>query len=300
MLRVLSAIGMSRYTSQQAIDEYVSKLLMAGHLKGRHYVKEGVVKVELIKDMGPFQLILRGELDGGSYIRIFMICPSIKEKRGYELIECETRDIDFDDIYMFGQERSSLEGICLRMTEVQRYYKEDDLFDKEINHVSCYGLSIEGKVLLGIERTQEDMEIIQEGEAARRNLLSRAMEGDESAMDQMQDEEEMTQQEIEERLKTEDVYSIFDGFLYPAEGGGDNYYTILGDILHVEKLMNAVTEEWTYYLELNVLGQILRVSINPKDLLGEPRPGCRFMGRVWFFGRLDPARLILEDPHGFY
>ena len=75
---------------------------------------------------------------------------------------------------------------------------------------------------------------------------------------------------------------------------------MLGDILHVDKLMNSVTEEWVYYLELNVLGQILRVCINPRDLLGEPKPGYRFMGRIWFFGRIDPARQILEDPHGFY
>ena len=300
MLRVLSAIGMSHYTSQQAIDGYVSGLLQEGHLRGRHYFKDGEVRIELLKDMGPFQLVMRGELEGNHYIRIFMVSPSLKEKRGYEFVECEVHEDGHDNIFLFGQECSTLEGICLKLTEIHRYYKEADLFEKEKAYVSCYGLSIEGKVILGIERTSEDMAAIEESEAARRNLLSRAMEGDENAMAQMQDEEEQTQQEIEERLRHEDVYSIFEGFLYPAEGDEDNYYTVLGDILHVDKLMNSATEEWVYYIELNVLGQILRVCINPRDLLGEPIPGCRFLGRVWFFGRLDPARLILEDPHGFY
>ena len=161
-------------------------------------------------------------------------------------------------------------------------------------------LSFEGKVILGIDRTEDDIEAIEEVEENRRGLLRRAMEGDESAIREMQSEEEQTQQEIEDRLQSEDVYSIFDGFLYPVENDRENYYTVLGDILHVDKLMNSVTEEWVYYLELNVLGQILRVCINPRDLLGEPKPGYRFTGRVWFFGRIDPARLILEDPHGFY
>ncbi len=300
MLRVLSAIGMSQYTTQQAIDGYVSDLLMKDRLKGQHFLRNGVVHVELIKEMGPFQLIMRGTLEPEHFIRIAMICPAVKEKRGYEFIECDVHEDTLDDLYIYGQERSTLEGICFRVTEIHRFFKEKMLFEKEKNYVSCYGLSFEGKVILGIDRTEEDIAAIEEVEENRRSLLSRAMEGDESAIYQMQTEEEQTQQEIEERLHNEDVYSIFDGFLYPVENDRENYYTVLGDILHVDKLMNSVTEEWVYYLELNVLGQILRICINPRDLLGEPKPGYRFMGRVWFFGRIDPARQILEDPHGFY
>lgn len=300
MIRMLSAIGMSRYTSQQAIDEYVSQLLTKDRMRGQHYIRDGRVHVELFKEMGPFQLVLRGSVEPEQYIRIGMICPALKEKRGYELIGCEVHEDNPVDLYLFGQEKNSLEGLCLRLTEIHRFFKEEGLLQKEKIFASCYGLSYEGRVLLGIERTEEDMAIIAEGEAARRNLLSRALEGDESAFNQIQEEEEQTQQEIEERLHHEDVYSIFDGFLYPVEGDFDNYYTILGDILYVEKLMNSVTEEWVYYLELNVLGQILRVCINPRDLLGEPQPGFRFMGRASFFGRIEPARQLLENPHGFY
>ena len=300
MLRVLSAIGMSRYVSQQVIDSYVAGLLMNERLKGQHFVRDGMVHVELTKDMGPFQLIMRGLLEPDHLIRISMICPALKEKRGYEFLECDVHEDTVDDLYMFGQEKSTLEGICFRVTEVHRFFREKMLLEREKNYVSCYGLSFEGKVILGIDRTEEDLEAIEEVEENRRGLLKRAMEGDESAINEMQSEEEQTQQEIEERLRNEDVYSIFDGFLYPVENDRENYYTILGDILHVDKLMNSVTEEWVYYLELNVLGQILRVCINPRDLLGEPKPGYRFTGRAWFFGRLDPARQILEDPHGFY
>ncbi len=300
MLRVLSAIGMSRYVAQQVIDEYVAGLLMKERLKGQHFIRDGVVHVELTKEMGPFQLIMRGTLEPDHFIRIAMICPALKEKRGYEFLECDVHEDTLDDLYMYGQEKSTLEGICFRVTEVHRFFREKMLFEREKNYVSCYGLSFEGKVILGIDRTEDDIEAIEEVEENRRGLLRRAMEGDESAIREMQSEEEQTQQEIEDRLQSEDVYSIFDGFLYPVENDRENYYTVLGDILHVDKLMNSVTEEWVYYLELNVLGQILRVCINPRDLLGEPKPGYRFTGRVWFFGRIDPARLILEDPHGFY
>ena len=245
-------------------------------------------------------MIMRGTLEPDHFIRISMICPALKEKRGYEFLECDVHEDTPDDLYMYGQEKSTLEGICFRITEVHRFFREKMLFEREKHYVSCYGLSFEGKIILGIDRTEEDMEAIEEVEESRRGLLKRAMEGDESAIHEMQTEEEKTQQEIEERLQNEDVYSIFDGFLYPVENDRENYYTELGDILHVDKLMNSVTEEWVYYLELNVLGQILRVCINPRDLLGEPKIGYRFTGRVWFFGRIDPARQILEDLHGFY
>ena len=55
MLRVLSAIGMSQYTAQQAIDGYVSDLLMKDRLRGQHFLRDGVVHVVLLKDMVPFQ-----------------------------------------------------------------------------------------------------------------------------------------------------------------------------------------------------------------------------------------------------
>ena len=300
MLRLLSAIGMSRYTGQQSLDRYISEQLMSSHMRAQHFVKDGHLYVELFKEMGPFQLIMRGVLEPDQYIRIGMVCPAIKEKRGYELIECEVHEEANADLFMFGQERGTLEGLCLRLTEVHRFYKEQGLMALERTSASCYGLSFEGKVLLGLDRSEDDLAAMEDVEARRRGLLRRAMEGDEGAIAQIQEDDEMTEQEIEDRLQQEDVYSIFDGFLYPAEGAMDNYYTVLGDIVYVTKLMNSETEEWVYYLELNVLGMLLRVSINPIDLLGEPLVGCRFMGRVALFGRLNPARQMLEDPRGFY
>ena len=46
MLRVLSAIGMSRYVAQQVIDGYVGDLLMQERLKGQHFVRDGMVHVD--------------------------------------------------------------------------------------------------------------------------------------------------------------------------------------------------------------------------------------------------------------
>ena len=130
-------------------------------------------------------------------------------------------------------------------------------------------------------------------------MLMEAQEGSFGAMEALKNEDEWGDQEVLDRLKTEDALSIYDGFLYPSERD-ENCFALLGDIQNVEKLMNPLSEEWVYYLELNVLGQLLRVLINPCDLTGEPKVGRRFMGKVRFYGRLDPARIILEDNRNFF
>ncbi|MCI8632175.1 MAG: DUF3881 family protein [Lachnospiraceae bacterium] len=299
MLRKFSAIGMSQYTSQRNMDRLINELLQKNQLRGQQFIKAGEMHVEIFKDMGPFRMVLRGELKGKDYINIFMAVPALREKRGYSLVDCEFQESTGDSLYLAGQEQATLEGLCLQLTEVHRYYLEPHLKGKTQLYTSCYGLSTEGKVLLGIERSKEDEEAIRESEAWRRELLERAMQGDEEAYSEIQYDEDLTQQEIEERLQKEDVYSIFDGFMYPAERA-DNHFFLLGDILRVEKLMNSYTEEWVYYLELEVLGQVVRVCINPRDLLGDPQPGRRFLGQVYFYGRLDPARMILEDQNTFF
>ena len=303
MIRLFSAIGMSQYTSRKAFDAFLTKLLQEEPVdktkfSGQRYMVRGQHHVELYHDMGPFQLIVRGQMTG-TYIRAFAVMPAIKEKRGYRLIDCELAESEEDMIYLMGQEQSSLEPICLCLSEVYRFYQSPMLRRRRTLDVSCYGLSVEGKVLLGIERSEEDEQLIREDEQWRRQHLERMMKGDAQAAEEIRESEARAEEEIEERLQQEDVYSIFDTFLYPADGA-DHFYTMLGDIEHVEKLMNSETEEWVYYLELNVMGQTLRIAINPRDLVGEPRPGRRFMWRAFFQWRLDPAALILENQSMFY
>ena len=93
MIRLFSAIGMSQYTSRKAFDAFLTKLLQEEPVdktkfSGQRYMVRGQHHVELYHDMGPFQLIVRGQMTG-TYIRAFAVMPAIKEKRGYRLIDCE-------------------------------------------------------------------------------------------------------------------------------------------------------------------------------------------------------------------
>lgn len=299
MLRELSAIGLSRYTGQRAAGKLVSDALASAHIRGAFYQLNDRQMVEAFYEMGPFQLVLRGVRSSEANISITSVMPALKEKRGYYLGAPEVFVGKSGDLYLEGTEQETLETMTLCLTDIARYYKDKASYEQSFVMASCYGLSTEGKILLGIERTEEDLRLIKEEMQERRRMLKMAWDGDVDIRQELREDEIDSEGEVLERLKDEDVYSIFDGFYYPAERD-ENCFTVLGDIKEIDKLMNPLTEEWSYYLELDVLGQMQRVLINPRDLVGEPAIGRRFQGKVRFYGRLDPARLILEDRSKFF
>ena len=150
-------------------------------------------------------------------------------------------------------------------------------------------------MLLGIERSEEDEQLIREDEQWRRQHLERMMKGDAQAAEEIRESEARAEEEIEERLQQEDVYSIFDTFLYPADGA-DHFYTMLGDIEHVEKLMNSETEEWVYYLELNVMGQNAAHSDQSPRSGGRAQAGTPLYGAGIFSGASGSCRSYFRKP----
>lgn len=79
-----------------------------------------------------------------------------------------------------------------------------------------YALSTEGKVLLNVERSQEDEEAYRSEEEWRRQMLKRAREGDEEALEELKADSIAMEEDILERLEEEDVYSILEGIFLPA------------------------------------------------------------------------------------
>ena len=61
-------------------------------------------------------------------------------------------------------------------------------------------------------------------------------------------------------------------------------YSILGEILEVEEVENSLTEEKIYYLKVDCNDLVFCVTINERDLLGEPVAGRRFKGNIWMQG----------------
>ena len=148
------------------------------------------------------------------------------------------------------------------------------------------GLSVSGKVILPLMKTEEDVRRRRDESINRDRMIAAAREGDQDAIESLTLEDIDLYATISRRSKKEDVLTIVESYFMPY-GIAYDQYSIMGDILSVEAVKNSLTEESIYILSLECNNLIFDICINKEDLLGEPLPGRRFRGNVWMQGTVD-------------
>lgn len=86
-------------------------------------------------------------------------------------------------------------------------------------------------------------------------------------------------------MAREDIYSIVDTCFMPS-GIECDQYSVIGNILSVDRRINRITGEEIFLLGLECNDLLFTAAINAADLLGEPVPGRRFKGQVWIQGNV--------------
>ena len=167
---------------------------------------------------------------------------------------------------------------------VKRLY--DPYRSAQISSVMLSALSVFGKVLLPVQKTERQREKIKVAAANRTNLLEAARRGDSDAMESLAMEDMDLYTSISGRVREEDIYSIVDSCFMPF-GVECDQYSVLGEILEVEKVINQWTNEEIYVLMVECSDIMVQIGINKKDLLGEPLVGRRFKGPVWIQGQVN-------------
>lgn len=158
--------------------------------------------------------------------------------------------------------------------------------NKQVRSVSLSGLSIEGKILLPINKTARQIEMAKVASMNRNSLLEAAKHGDEDAMESLTIEDIDMYSKVSRRLVKEDVYSIIESCFMPY-GIECDQYSIIGEIKDVRVMTNRITLEEIYNLAVECNDIMFNVGIHKKDLLGEPMVGRRFKGQIWMMGRLN-------------
>lgn len=148
------------------------------------------------------------------------------------------------------------------------------------------GLSLQGKILLPICKTEEQVSLDREATRNRSHLIAEARKGNEEAMESLTLEDIDTYTMISRRVQQEDVFTIVDSFFMPY-GMECDHYNILGEIKRVEKIQNEMTGEQIYQMNLECNEINFDVCINEKDLQGEPMEGRRFKGNIWLQGHIN-------------
>jgi len=166
----------------------------------------------------------------------------------------------------------------------EKQMKKNETF--KIRSINLVGLSVSGKILLPIKKTQKQIQMAKVAAKDRSSLIEAAKNGDEDAMETLTFEDIDLYSKISRRAMKEDLYSIIDSCFMPY-GVECDQYSVIGEIKEVKKVKNIYTKEEIYLLSLESNDLPFSVCINGKDLLGEPAVGRRFKGQIWMQGILN-------------
>lgn len=151
--------------------------------------------------------------------------------------------------------------------------------------ITLAALSLEGRILLPIEMDEVQVRNITAETKHRNNLIAEAKKGNQDAIDSLTIDDIDTYAMISRRAKKEDIYSIVDTSFIPFGSESDNY-SIIATILESNHIVNTMTKEEVYDLQLVCNDIAFRMCINKQDLLGEPLVGRRFKGNIWMQGNI--------------
>lgn len=232
---------------------------------------------------------VRGEYDENGQFHVAYYFPYFKAKN------CTLKD----EVTIEKQsDRDAYAGICdnvkvgvsliFQLLNMSDYIDYTEFHKGSFFYAPIYlsGLSISGKIILPLMKTEADVRRKRDESINRDQMIAAAREGDQEAIESLTLEDIDMYATISRRAKKEDVLTIVESYFMPY-GIACDQYSIMGDILGIETVQNSLTEEFIYILTLECNNLIFDVCINQEDLVGEPLPGRRFRGTVWIQGTVD-------------
>lgn len=158
-------------------------------------------------------------------------------------------------------------------------------YNRPLNQVTYSGLSTSGRIILGIDKDEEQRKLEEKGQKNRNRLIAAAKEGDADAIESLTLEDIDLYSSLAKRAKKEDIYSIVDSCFIPY-GINSEQYSVIGTIHDIHIYQNPISNETLYQLLIEVNEIPMDILINANDLLGEPVIGRRFKGSIWAQGHV--------------
>lgn len=283
----LRAIGFSKYKSRKHLENIYVNTLKEPNRKIVTTVSIDTSLIQYEKDFAPgMGLALIGEYDIDGNLSIEHYYPYLRGDSfsNYENITIEKQT-----------DKESYAGVCedyrLGMTlifyliNIADYAKSKwfNYSNRNLCEVKLSALSIQGVILLGVQKDKQQLKREFEQRINRNNLLAAARNGDNEAIENLTLEEMDTYSSIGSRVKSEDILSIVNTSFMPC-GVECDHYMVIGNILKVTELVNSYTDELVYNLLIETNDIVINVGINSIDLQGEPKEGRRFRGEIWLQG----------------
>lgn len=287
----LRAVGFSNIPSRKELDKILGLVMTHPTLDKYAFTSDNSHKKTVEKSLDFSErmgITIRGEYDEKGFFHLEHYFPYLTGKKSccyqeiavYKRIDTDAYTGMCDDLH-FG---TSL--IFYLQNSIDYLSVKEYMNTKNELPLTLAGLSTDGKILLPISKTAEQVRVQNEAAIRHNTLLMAAKEGNEDAINTLTLMDFDTYSMVARRIQTEDVYSIVETSFIPFGSESDNY-TILGIIKEVIPHINSFTGETCTEMLINCNGFDFYVAINNEDLLGEPLPGRRFKGHIWLQGMVD-------------
>lgn len=286
----LKAVGFSEISGKKELDRILNDVINKYDEKIVATDKAGHLFTQLVKRYGvDFGIIVCGEYDENDEFQMEYYFPYffgtgitlqeeviIEKHAGHESFAGACDDMRIGVTIIFYLLNA---GEYLKQRSKGNYVTD-------VRGVILSGLARSGKILFptlqqeGQERKHHDNTI------NRGRLIAAAKNGDEEAMESLTIEDMDMYAMISKRVVNEDIYSIVDTYFMPY-GMECDLYSIMGEILQMDKSFNSMTKETIYKMRIGCNDIEFDICINEQDLMGEPQVGRRFKGVVWLQGYVE-------------
>ncbi len=290
MHKYLSAIGFSCIHNKKEFDELLK--VCVTNASERSYTSNGdeTMLTILGKEFAPgMGLSVCGEYDDNNVFSYEYSYPYLK---GTGITTSEDLTVERHS------DKESYAGICddvnigvsliFYLQNIIPYIRarNTDTLPVRGTTLTLSALSVNGNILMPIMKDVRVMEKVAKKKSSRDRLIQAARNGDEEAIESLTLEDMDMYSTLTRRIQREDIYSIVDTCFMPY-GVECDQYSIIGEILEVEKVKNYVTEEKIYKMKLLCNELVFDLCINENDLYGEPEIGRRFKGVIWLQGYIN-------------
>lgn len=290
MHRFMRAIGFSEYTDRNKLKELLKDVILTADQRAYTINDEDVMLGEFSKGFAEnMGITVCGEFDEEDKFTYEYYYPYLRG-RGIT----STEDISVER----HASRESYAGVCddIKVGISQIFYLQNRIpyvkahFCGELpirgTTLTMSALSVQGSVLLPIEKDEEQKQRIMQDSVNRTNLIAAARKGDEDAIEMLTMEDMDMYSTISRKIQKEDVFSIVDTYFMPY-GVECDHYSVLGEIMECTRVRNRFTGEEIFLLKICCNELTFDVAINIIDMLGEPKVGRRFKGTIWLQGFIN-------------
>lgn len=290
MHRFLRAIGFSDLKKKEQLDELIKKIIEMPDIEKLAIDSDGSEFSEITHMFNErVGITVCGQFQDRDLFSMDYYYPVFT---GREISTDEQVDIERH----VGNE--SYAGICdeMRLGVTLIFYLQN--VADFLNQRSVYGaylknitttlsaLSVNGKIILPIGKNEEQIRNTEKNRLNHNYLMAAARDGDEEAIESLTLEDIDLYSMISKRVEKEDVFSIVESYFMPY-GIESDQYSIMGQIMDIEKIENNLTQENLILMKVNSNDLIFDVCINEKDLIGVPEVGRRFKGNIWMQGKVN-------------